>query len=103
MKNTYFKAFDSPWMDIGGLIYVDWNGKDNDNTKNHAMIVTQADRSYVNGQMIFNTYISQKTNNRHNIPLSVEMGITYQTHPDATWYGLGAAVAVDLQLAVAVA
>lgn len=89
MKNTYFKAFDSPWMDVGGLIYVDWNGKDNDNTKNHAMIVTQADRSYVNGQMIFNTYISQKTNNRHNIPLSVEMGIAYQTHPDATWYGLG--------------
>lgn len=37
MKNTYFKAFDSPWMDVGGLIYVDWNGADTDNAKNRAI------------------------------------------------------------------
>lgn len=87
MKKNFYNAFDSPWMDMGGLIYVDWGG--NDGVKDHAMIVTQADRSFVNGQMVFNTYISQKTNNRHNIPLSVEMGIAYQTHPNAKWYGLG--------------
>ena len=86
MKNNYFNAFDSPWMDIGGLIYTDWNA---DGTKDHAMIVTQCDKTFVNGQMIMNTYISQKTNNRHNIPLSVEMGLTHQSHPNTIWYGLG--------------
>lgn len=87
MRRNYYNTFHSPWVDIGGLIYVDWGGTDG--IKDHAMIVTQADRSFINGQMIFNTYISQKTNNRHNIPLSVEMGIAHQSHPNAKWYGLG--------------
>lgn len=58
MKNNYYNAFDSPWMDTGGLIYVDWGGVNH--IKDHAVIVTQANRSFVNGKMGFNTYISQK-------------------------------------------
>lgn len=58
MRRNYYNTFNSPWVDIGGLIYVDWGGTDG--IKDHAMIVTRADRSFINGQMIFNTYISQK-------------------------------------------
>ncbi|MEE8685024.1 MAG: amidase domain-containing protein [Bifidobacterium mongoliense] len=86
MKTNYYKAYPDPWLDMGSLIYADWNS---DGTKDHMMIVTQADRSFLsNGTMVFNTYISQKTNNRHNIPLSVEMSLASKTHSNITWYGL---------------
>lgn len=86
MKNYYYHPNNDIWSEWGDLIYADW---DSDGTKDHVMIITQSDR-YIDayGKMRFHTCISQKTNNRHNIPLDVEIAIASQNHKHITWYSL---------------
>lgn len=71
---------------VGDLLMVDWNagGGTIDGKLDHTMIVTGLTKSW-------KPRISQKTNNRHNIPLSTEIAIAKSGSQPATvihWYGI---------------
>lgn len=74
-------------MGRGGLLYTDW---DANGSIDHALFVNNAIRTGFNsaGQMIFMPYISQKSNNRSNMPLSTYYQIAVSGHPKTLWYGL---------------
>lgn len=88
MSTHYYKPATTLFLPEESLIYANWDPR-KDETFDHMMIVTESKRVYDHhGQMNFVPSISQKTRNRHNIPLEESMRKAHEDHPLAQWAGL---------------
>lgn len=84
VRRGAYEPLDNLWnAGPGDLLYTDWD-PDNvpDGTIDHVMIVTGVDASGMR-------YVSQKTPNRHNIPILESFTNAYNDgKTDVDWYGL---------------